>query len=271
MTTASELTELTADQAIPLLLDRYGAKLYRLGLRVCGNPDEAHDLLQETLLNAYRKWSQFEARSAPSSWLFTIAVRACRRRHRRRAGEPASLSPLDELLPSGEEIASPEADGDPFEATLAREAEERLTGALVELPLPYRLPLILKDIAELSIQEVAGILGLKEATVKTRLHRARLQLRSALDPLLPRRPAPPPDHPRSVCLDLLRAKQEALDRGVPYPVAPSELCTRCRALFATLDLTHEACQRLGQGRLPEPIQRMLLERIESSTASRDDR
>jgi RNA polymerase sigma-70 factor (ECF subfamily) len=271
LTADEDLTRLTADEAIPLLLHRYGAKLYRLGLRVCGNPDDAHDLLQETLLNAYRKWEQFEARSAPSSWLYTIAVRACRRRSRRRSGEPASLRSLDELLPAGKEIASPAAADNPLDAALAHEVEEHLAGALAELPLPYRLPLILKDIAELSIQEVAQILGLKEATVKTRLHRARLQLRAALDPLLPRRPAPPPDHPRSVCLDLLRAKQEALDRGVPYPVAPSELCTRCRALFATLDLTHEACLRLGEGRLPEPVRQMLLERLASSTTARPPR
>ncbi len=257
MAAHDELVGLDADHAIPLLLDRYGAKLYRLGLRVCGSEDEAYDLLQETFLNAYRKWDQFQGRSAPTSWLYTIAVRACRRRHRRRSGEPAHVRSLEELLPSGDDVAAALARDDPLRATIAHEAEERLSGALTELPLEYRLPLVLKDIAELSVHEVAEVLGLKEATLKTRVRRARLQLREVLDPLLPRQPAPPPDHPRAVCLDLLRGKQEALDRGVAFPVPDSELCIRCQALFSSLEMTHELCHDLGQGRLPGEVRRLL--------------
>lgn len=258
----TDLAHLDADRAITQLVDRYGDKLYRLGLRVCGDEDEAFDLLQETFLNAYRKWDQFEGRSAPTSWLYSIAVRACRRRHRRRAGEPEALHSLEELLPSGDDVAT--VPDDPLSTALGREAERRLSQALAELPLPYRLPLILKDIAELSVKEVAEILGLKEATVKTRVHRARMQLRGALDSVLPRRPAPPPDHPRTVCLDLLRARQEALDRGVAFPIADSELCSRCGALFTTLELAHDVCHRLGQGPLPAEVRRLLLEDLERS-------
>ena len=92
------------------------------------------------------------------------------------------------------------------------------------------------------LSEVASILGVKEATIKTRVHRARLALRKTLAEDLPRRDAPHPDHSRQVCLDLLGAKQEALDRGVDFPVPPEELCTRCKSLFSTLDLTYDACQ-----------------------------
>jgi RNA polymerase sigma-70 factor (ECF subfamily) len=267
MSISADLERLGADEAIPLLLDRYGDKLYRLGLRVCGDEDEAYDLLQEIFLNAFKKWDQFEGRSAPTSWLYTIAVRACQRRHRLRAGEPKVMRSLEEMLPSGDAVAAVPEGKDPLSAVIARQAEERLSGALVGLPLQYRLPLILKDIAELSIQQVAQILGLKEATVKTRVHRARLQLREILDPLLPRHFTPPPDHLQTVCLDLLRAKQEALDRGVPYPVPESELCSRCEALFATLDLSREACQGLGQGHLPEEVRRLLLQALEKSGRS----
>jgi RNA polymerase sigma-70 factor (ECF subfamily) len=261
---SADLLDLSAEEAIPLLLDRYGDKLYRLGLRVCGDDDEAYDLLQEIFLNAYQNWDQFEGRSAPSSWLYTIAVRACQRRHRRRAGEPEVMQSLEELPPSGDRVASALEGDDPLSAAIARQAEDRLSGALVKLPLKYRLPLILKDIAELSVDEVAQVLGLKKATVKTRVHRARLQLREILDPLLPRRFAPARDHLQTVCIDLLRAKQEALDRGVPYPVPESELCSRCESLFATLDLSHEACQRLGQGKLPDQVRRLLLKDLEQS-------
>ena len=135
--------------------------------------------------------------------------------------------------------------------------------ALAELPVKFRLPLVLKDIAELSTAEVAEILGIKPATVKTRVHRARLALRKALSESLPKRPAPPPDHSRQVCLDLLESKQEALDRGVDFPVAPAELCTRCRSLFATLDLTYDACRYLGDVELPAELRQTILEQTRS--------
>ena len=77
--------------------------------------------------------------------------------------------------------------------------------------------------------------------MKTRIHRARLALRKELAEGLPERPAGHPTHERRVCLDLLRAKQEAMDRGEELPLAASELCDRCNALFSTLDLTRDTC------------------------------
>jgi hypothetical protein len=129
---------------------------------------------------------------------------------------------------------------------LRKEAEAAVIEAIATLPLPVRLPLVLADIAELSTAEIAAILGLKDATVKTRIHRGRLQLRRALLARLPAAPAPPPDHDRQVCLDLLAAKQEALDRGAPFPVSPAALCARCRSVFTALDLGRDVCRHLGE-------------------------
>ena len=111
----------------------------------------------------------------------------------------------------------------------------------------------------MSLSQIADILGLKEATVKTRVHRARLALRKELAQGLPQREEPPPDHSRKVCLDLLSAKQEALDRGVEFPVPPDELCSRCRSLMSTLDLTFDACRRLDLDRLPESLRQSILD------------
>lgn len=248
-----------ADAALPRLLEEHGPKIYNLGLRLCGSPAEAEDLVQETFLQAFRKWDQFEQRSEPSTWLYTIAARACRRRHRKRSGEPSRLESLTELLPSGEaEVPDLSVlDEGPFAERLRGEAREAIDRALPGLPLAFRLPLVLKEIAELSMAEVASVLGLKEATVKTRVHRARLALRRELARSLPRRPAPPPDHSRQVCLDLLYAKQEALDRGVELPVSAGELCDRCRALFATLDLGQDVCRAIGQGEIPPRLRDLL--------------
>jgi predicted RNA polymerase sigma factor len=131
--------------------------------------------------------------------------------------------------------------------------------------------LILKELMDLSITEIAEVLGLKEATVKTRLHRARLFAAKELSRNLPKRPAPPPDHARVVCLDLLQAKQEALDRGASFPVPPQELCQRCQSLFATLDLASDACHQLASGELPEPVRVALLQEMKQKSKRRRPR
>ena len=87
----------SAEVAVGRLFEEHGARLYRLGVRFCGNADEAHDLVQDVFLQAFRSWKQFDGRSSPSTWLYTIAARRCQRRHRRRAGEPASLTSLSSL------------------------------------------------------------------------------------------------------------------------------------------------------------------------------
>lgn len=263
MTELSISANQPADAAIPRLLDIHGGRLFRLGLRICGNPQEAEDLVQETFLRAFRKWSQFEGRSDPGTWLYTIAVRVCRRLHRRRAGQPYRLESLHELLPSGEDRVPdiPSRRDGPYDAALRKESRETVEEAVARLPIHFRIPLTLKDILEFSVAEVAEILGLKEATVKTRVHRARLYLRRELARRLPNKEAPPPDHSRQMCLDLIRAKQESLDRGVEFPLGEEELCSRCRAFFNTLDLAQDACRSISRGEIPETLKKELLENM----------
>ncbi len=248
-----------AREAVAELVEREGARILGLGLKLCGNRADAEDLVQETFLQAFRKWDQFEGRSSPSSWLYTIAARVCQRRHRRRAGEPARMESLDELLPSGElKVAQvPSLEDSAFDARLRQELGSIVDRSLRALPLDFRIPLVLKEIADLSVREIAEVLGVKVATVKTRLHRARLALRKELVATLPRQPGPPPDHAREVCLDLLRGKMAALDRGVSFPVPEEELCTRCRSLFDSLDLTVAACRWIHQGTLSDPLRERL--------------
>lgn len=270
MMDTSALANEPADVAIPRLLDLHGSQIYGLGLRMCGNPDDAQDLLQDVFLLAFRKWHQFEGRSSPSTWLYTIAARVCQRTRRLRAGQPRELQSMSALLPSGEEgVLDVPSEGDTPQDVLERAETRALVGeAIAALPPRFRLPLILKDLMDLSIGEIAETLGVKEATVKTRLHRARLFAAKELARGLPKRPAPPPDHERALCLDLLHAKQEALDRGVRFPVTQEELCVRCRSLFITLDLTQEACRQLGRGELPEPVRRAVLAEMRRSSAPR---
>jgi RNA polymerase sigma-70 factor (ECF subfamily) len=250
-----ELAALPAQEALTHLVDEQGGRIYRVAMKLCGHPEDAADLVQDVFLEAYRHWDQFRGDSQPTTWLYTIAARACQRARRKRSGEPKVVESLDDLLPGPQDripdLATVEEG--PLAQQLRKETRERVEAAIAELPEHYRMPLVLKEILELPVSDVAQILDLKEATVKTRLHRARLMLRQAVADGLPQRSAPHPNHDRQVCLDLLTAKQEALDRGVPFRVPPDELCTRCEALFDTLDLTQNACRQLRQGEMPPQL------------------
>lgn len=245
----------TARRAIPQLFDTYGPGLRAFSLRLCGSPEEADDLVQETFLRAFRKWEQFQGLSSAKTWLYSIAIRVCMRLHRKRSGEPARMESFSELLPSGQKKVPDIASSwkKPDEIVFDRELRCSVESAISKLPIHFRLPLVLKDLAELSVPEISDVLGLKPATVKTRIHRARLFLRKQLAASLPCREADEPDHSKRVCLDLLKAKQEALDRGVPFPYPDEELCDRCRSLFATLDLGFSICRELARGRIPKRL------------------
>jgi len=262
LTTANELAGRPADAAIPQLMHDYADHIYGLGLRLCDDPERAEDLVQETFLRALEAWDGFDGRSKPSTWLYTIASRACRRMERRRAGQPRHVRGLDQLLPSGEAVVDLPASGQtPLEWTERQEVVQAVRAAIDSLPIHFRLPLVLKEIEDLSVEDVAKVLGLKPATVKTRLHRARLLIREELTKPLPHRPARETHDSEGACLDLLWAKQEALDRGVEFPIPAENLCERCRSVFATLDMAGDVCHALGDAKLPEHARRALEERV----------
>lgn len=148
----------------------------------------------------------------------------------------------------------------PDAARARREAREIVERGISRLPHEFRLPLVLKDIVEFSGPEIAEILGIKEETVKTRVHRARLKLRKEIETAMPKEGEPV--HPsQQICLDLLQAKQEALDHGADFPLPPEELCSRCRSVFEALDLGKDACVTIGKGRLPPELKAALVERV----------
>lgn len=251
--------DLPREEAIPRLLAEEGGRLHGLARRICASAEEADDLVQEVFLRAWRHWEGFEGRAHPRTWLFTIAAHACQRMHRRRAGEPARMESLDADGPfAAETLGAVPAEGG-LEGEVRREAREHLEAAIAGLPDDFRMPLVLKEIVGLSVAEVAGILGVVEATVKTRLHRARLKLRDALDEALPRVALPPPAYERQVCLDLLHAKQEALDRGVPFD--RELVCERCRTVFAELDTAQDLCREMAAGELPAGVRRRVLDAV----------
>ncbi len=252
-----------APAALVRLVDEEGSRLLAYLRRSCGDGSDAEDVAQEAFVQATRAWRQLERVENARAWLYTIARHACQRMHRRRAGEPRHLQSLESLAelaprpgPSVPEL--PDERADPLATSLREEARELVEQAIGELPQHFRQTLVLADLAEFSTAEISSVLGLKEATVKTRLHRARLKLRQVLAAGLPQRPAPPATHSRRVCLDLLHAKLEAMDRRVPFAYSDAALCARCRSLLGTLDLAGAACLTLSREQLTPELRRRIL-------------
>lgn len=157
--------------------------LYRYAYRLCGEAEAAKDLVQETFLNAYRGFNRFRGDARVSTWLYTIASRACMRMRRKRKGEPERELSLDEFVPTSEgefHLQIPVEGLTPEEALQNKELREALDRAIQSLPKKYRMTLVLRDMEGLSAKEVGAIMGVNERAVKSRLHRARLFVRKEL-------------------------------------------------------------------------------------------
>lgn len=157
--------------------------MYRFAHRLCGEPEAAKDLVQDTFLNAYRGIDRFRGDAQISTWLYTIASRACLRMRRRRKGAPERELSLEEFIPSsdGEFHLQIPIDGrDPEAALQNKQLREALDAAINRLPKKYKMVLVLRDMEGLSAKEVGAIMGLNERAVKSRLHRARLFVRREL-------------------------------------------------------------------------------------------
>ena len=232
---------------------------------------DADDLLQDTLLSAYRRWDSFRGDSAACTWLHTIAVRKAARHGRSAARRRSVTEAYARAVPfMHPRLAHADMDPDSRAAReLRSEARARIEGAVDEVPQPYRTALVLKEIAGMSLSDVASVLGVREATVKTRVHRGRIFLREALLRGQPMRPVPAPAYPRGTCMALLEAKMESLDRGVPFPVQDDLVCERCREVFASLDIGADACGSLRAATMPAKI-RVRIERMIRAAQSPPD-
>ncbi|MDW8107251.1 MAG: sigma-70 family RNA polymerase sigma factor [Armatimonadota bacterium] len=174
------------DRAFDRLWARHRDKVYRSLLRVCGgNPETTQDVLQDALLNAFKALQQFRGDANFATWLYTIARRLCIRARR----ELDRFYSLDDPLSSDEGRAIlrqliDEYSKDPEGIVIENDLRERVRRAVAELPDSLRPVLELRDIHGLSTEETAQQLGLTEAAVKARLHRARELLRQKLEEYL---------------------------------------------------------------------------------------
>ncbi|HEY3279190.1 MAG TPA: sigma-70 family RNA polymerase sigma factor [Gemmatimonadales bacterium] len=151
--------------------------LYRVALRLTGNAADADDLVQETMLKAYRAWHQYEKGTNAKGWLLTILRHAFINEYRRRTRHPETVD-VDTIEPFA--VFSEIQDDDPQGAFFDRIVDDEVLKAIDQLPEAFRETLVLSDVEGMSYQEIAKILEIPVGTVKSRLFRARQLLQGRL-------------------------------------------------------------------------------------------
>lgn len=170
--------------AFEILVRRYERRVYSLAIRYCGDREDARDLTQETFVRAFRALDSFRGDAAFSTWLHRIAVNVCLDELRRRRTRPQVH--LDEPLQTDDGAAERQvAAGDPGpqQHVEQRELGEVIRREIAALPAEYAAVVVLRDLQDLSYEEIAQALGISLGTVKSRLHRGRAALRARFEAL----------------------------------------------------------------------------------------
>src|SRR6516162_11156775 len=233
--------------------------VYSFSMKVCGHPEDAEDTMQEVLLKLLPYLPKFENPQALSVWLYKVARNRCLMNRRGAKNAPNRHVSLDELIPTTFELEELlKSSGPNPEMTVLRdESRQRLREAVLKLPQLYRVVLVLHDMEDLSTAEVARVIGVREGTVRVRLHRARLLLRQQLmrrenakgvvvDRTHPAGGAEPTKHPRR-CREMFAALSDYMD-GLVDDEHTREMekhlkdCQPCVAFLDSLKSAVEQCQ-----------------------------
>jgi RNA polymerase sigma-70 factor (ECF subfamily) len=169
-------------EAFRAIMTRCNQRLFRIARAVVRDESEAEDVLQEAYTRAFATFAGFRGEAGVATWLTRIVLNEAHGRLRRRR-PTVELDQVEAAQGRGQVLAFPgAARGETPEAEAARAQIRRLLERAVDdLPEPFRLVFILREVEELSVEETADHLGLQVETVKTRLHRARRRLRDALN------------------------------------------------------------------------------------------
>ncbi|MDI9415880.1 MAG: sigma-70 family RNA polymerase sigma factor [Bacillota bacterium] len=170
-------------EAFEELVRTYDHKLYRVALRLTGDPDEAKDLAQEALFRAYRAFDRFKMGTSFESWLFRIASNLYIDKLRKRG--KYRFESLDEPIATQDgyvEKVLPDWTENPERIAQQNELSDKILAALQSLPLNYRMAVVLYDLEGFSYEEISGILQCSIGTVRSRIHRGRRLLRKKLAP-----------------------------------------------------------------------------------------
>jgi RNA polymerase sigma-70 factor, ECF subfamily len=224
--------------------------VFSFSMKVCGHREDAEDTAQETLFRTAPQLAKFESSKALAVWLYKVARSRCLMSRRRSKFAPREHISLDDVLPDRHELESlaTSGDGRPDQQLLRKESAAELRHAILKIPPDYRQVLVLHDMEELSTQEVAQITGLREGTVRVRLHRARAFLRNELAgrPHGRRRGARNSLRPQA-CKKLFAALSDYIDQEID-PATCDRLeahlggCAPCKAYLDSLEEIVRRCR-----------------------------
>ena len=235
--------------ALERLLERHQSEVYRFGMKMCRDPEDAKDVLQETLLAMARGVRDFRGASSISTWLYTIARSFCLKKRRRGKSVPEAERGLDGEAAAVQPLAS--RGDNPDEAIAAKQVERALEQAIASLEPMYREVLLLRDVEGLSAPEVAEVVGASVQAVKSRLHRARLAVRERVAPLLGIPPARSSAATAAgTCPDVLMMFSKHLEDQISPDLCADmerhlEGCRGCRDTCDTLKQTLALCRAAG--------------------------
>ena len=164
----------------------YERRVFALVFRMLGRREEAEDLAQEVFVQVFKAIDQFRGESKLSTWIYRIAVNLCKNRtkylSRRHAGSEDDVDAMADRAPLSSAKGVSVGDvGRPDELVEGMQLEVVVKRAIAQIDTDFRQVLILRDVEDMSYEEIASVTGLAEGTVKSRIHRARAQLRALVE------------------------------------------------------------------------------------------
>ncbi len=235
-------------RATEQLLARHEHQIYRFGLRMCGNEEDARDVLQETLLAAFKNLETFRGEAQLSTWLYQVARSFCIKQRRRHQGEPSHHESMEcEAVKS---IASDNTE--PDAQAHAREVGHVIEAAMASLPQEHREAIVLRDVEGLLAEEAALVVGVSVGAFKSRLHRARLELKQSMAAVLD---APDTDLGcPELQLELSAYAASEIDQAACLRIEEHlAKCPRCTAACESLKRTVSLCRAIPGGVVPAAV------------------
>lgn len=174
------------ERAFNELVELYENRVFRLVFRMLGRREEAEDMAQEVFVQVFKAVSQFRGDSKLSTWVYRIAVNLCKNRlkylNRRHSGAEEELEPIADraALTMGTGVTTGDISR-PDQMVEGYQLERIVHEAIAELDADFREVLILRDVEDLTYEELCEITGLPDGTVKSRLHRARAMLKTSVE------------------------------------------------------------------------------------------
>ena len=266
---ASEWLKKDTPEAIEQALGLLHDTVFSFSMKMCGHREDAEDTTQEVLFRSLKHLSKIEGPNALAAWLYTVTRNRCHRMRRSRHETNGMTLSLNELMPSDEELTAllVNSERSPEREAIHAEQSHLLHKAVLQIPTPLRMVLVLHDMEDLASEDVARILNLQVGTVRVRLHRARLAVRREMARLLKvlpdvkgkRRTAIPPRSRE--CQELFAHLSEYLDgriepRTCEEMRAHIEQCPACVEFLKDLRAAIDRCRSFQVTCDPRIAQRM---------------